>query len=67
MRYGMPTARRGGWRQVCACCALCGCELLRGERGWYLNGQYVCEDCFPAFARAELADCEITFGTEEGL
>ena len=39
-------------------------ELLRGERGWYLNGQSVCADCFPAFARAELAPCETVFGME---
>ena len=38
--------------------------LLRGEQGWYLNGRSACADCFPAFARAELADCEIVFGTE---
>lgn len=61
-----PTTRwRRGQGRVCARCSLCGGELLRGERGWYLNGQSVCEDCFPAFARAELADCEITFGMEE--
>ena len=39
-------------------------RLLRGERGWYLNGQSVCADCFPAFARAELAPCETVFGME---
>ena len=55
--------RRG---RPCGRCSLCGGTLLCGEQGWYLNGQSVCADCFPALARAELAPYEITFGTEEG-
>lgn len=53
--------RRG---RPCGRCSLCGGELLCGEKGWYLNGQSVCENCFPALARVELAPYEIIFGTE---
>ena len=59
-----PAEKRRPYGRPCGRCSLCGCELLRGERGWYLNGQSVCADCFPAFARAELAPCETVFGME---
>ena len=59
-----PAEKRRPYGRPCGRCALCGCELLRGEHGWYLNGQSVCADCFPAFARAELAPCETVFGME---
>ena len=59
-----PAENRRPYGRPCGRCSLCGCELLRGERGWYLNGQSVCADCFPAFARAELAPCETVFGME---
>ena len=61
-----PAEKRRPYGRPCGRCSLCGCELLRGERGWYLNGQSVCADCFPAFARAELAPCETVFGMEGG-
>ena len=59
-----PAEKRRPYGRPCGRCSLCGCELLRGEHGWYLNGQSVCADCFPAFARAELAPCETVFGME---
>ena len=59
-----PAEKRRPYGRPCGRCSLCGCELLRGECGWYLNGQSVCADCFPAFARAELAPCETVFGME---
>lgn len=67
MRFKLDTtpARRARYGHPCAQCSLCARTLLRGERGWYLNGLSVCADCFPTFARIELAPCEITFGTEE--
>ena len=65
-RIDSPAGRRRPYGRPCGRCSLCGRELLRGERGWYLNGQSVCADCFPALARAELLPYEITFGTEEG-
>lgn len=67
MRFKLDTAaaRRARFGRPCGCCSLCARTLLRGERGWYLNGQCVCADCFPAFARAELACCETVFGMEE--
>ena len=61
----LRTLPRGGRGGACARCSLCGAELARGERGWYINGRSVCEDCFPAFAREELAGYEITFGGED--
>ena len=60
-----PAVKRGPYGRPCGRCSLCGRTLLRGEQGWYLNGRSACADCFPAFAHAELADCEIVFGTEE--
>ena len=65
LRSSAIPVRRPAYGKPCGRCSLCGGELLRGEHGWYLNGQSVCADCFPAFARAELSPCEIIFGTEE--
>lgn len=57
-------SRDGRYGRPCGCCSLCGRTLVRGEAGWYLNGQNICADCFLAFARAELAPYETVFGME---
>ena len=59
------TSKGRAYGRPCGLCSLCARELLRGEMGWYLNGMRVCAECFPAFARVELAGCEVTFGMED--
>lgn len=48
-------------------CSLCGGEIPRGAPYWYLNGESVCEDCLPEFARLELAPYRQTRGREEAI
>lgn len=36
---------------VCACCDRCGGEIYRDEDYYCINGEIICEDCFPRFAR----------------
>ena len=55
--------REGG----CLLCSLCGREILQGAPYWYLNGESVCEDCLPEFARLELAPYRQTRGREETI
>ena len=46
-------------------CSLCGGEIPTGAPYWYLNGESVCEDCLPTYARLELAPFRQTRGREE--
>ena len=48
-------------------CSLCGGEITRGAPYWDLNGESVCEDCLPEFARLELAPYRQTRGREEAI
>lgn len=56
--------RREGGRLLCS---LCGGEIPRGALYWCLNGEIVCEDCLPEFARLELAPYRQTRGREEEI
>ncbi|MBQ3496537.1 MAG: hypothetical protein IJA73_00270 [Oscillospiraceae bacterium] len=51
--------RRAFVRTVCSFCA---CELEEGEEAWYINGAYICEDCFPAFSRLEFSAYRVIIG-----
>ena len=56
-----PPAKR---RQITTVCSLCAQEIHAGETLWYRNGQAVCPDCFPRFAREELRPFEYILGEE---
>jgi len=56
--------RRGDSRRASAVCTLCAQDIYAGERAWRRGALTVCEDCFPAFARAVLKRYEITAGKE---
>lgn len=42
------------YEPVCACCDCCGGEIYTGEEYHCINGETVCSDCFPDFARSLL-------------
>ena len=46
-------------------CSLCAQDIYIGEEMWRLNGQTVCRDCFPAFARILLQPYTLICGEEE--
>ena len=48
-------------------CSLCGGEIPWGTHYWYLNGESVCEECLPEFARLEMAPYRQTRGREETI
>ena len=43
-------------------CSFCKRELEEGEEAWYMNGAYICEDCFPAFSRLEFSAYRVIIG-----
>ena len=45
-------------------CTLCGREIPEGEGYWYCNGESVCGDCLPDYARAELSPYRQVRGRE---
>lgn len=47
-------------------CTRCGREIARGEEYWNSGGSRVCGECFPEFARSELAFCREIRGEEAG-
>ena len=62
-----PKKRRRAARSAAslrAVCSLCAQEIRTGETLWYRNGQAVCPDCFPRFAREELRAFEYILGEE---
>lgn len=48
-------------------CTLCGREIVMGEEYWACNGNRVCAECLPEFARGELASCRETRGEERDI
>ena len=49
-------------KKLRAVCSLCAQDIEAGETMWCVNGLTVCADCFPGFARAELAPYELICG-----
>jgi hypothetical protein len=45
-------------------CTLCGYEIPTGEEYWACNGNCICTDCLPAFAREEFSPCREIRGKE---
>ena len=45
-----------------AVCSFCTREMEEGEEAWYMNGSYICEDCFPAFSRLEFSAYSVIIG-----
>ena len=45
-------------------CTLCGREITVGEEYWACNGNHICADCLPRFARHEFAPCYEIRGKE---
>lgn len=45
-------------------CTLCGREIVEGEEYWACNGNRVCTECLPEFARQELAPYQELRGKE---
>ena len=43
---------------VFATCDHCGGEIYEGEEYYYIDGQYICEDCLSDFAEKYFADCK---------
>lgn len=51
-------------RQQPLYCTYCGGEIASGEEYWACNGNYICADCLPRFARHEFAPCYEIRGKE---
>ena len=51
-------------RQNILRCTLCGQEITTGEEYWACNGNRICADCLPAFAREEFSPCYEIRGKE---
>ena len=52
-------------RQIPLRCTLCGREIGWGEEYWACGVRRICGDCFPEFARGELAPWREIRGEEE--
>ncbi len=51
-------------RQIFPRCTLCGREIGLGEEYWACGVRRICGECFPEFARGELAPCREIWGEE---